>query len=226
MTSTTESNPAAVPHEPRIWPKEHDVHEALARRPTRPIPLDAQNRALRELAEALTRADANVLQKLVEKALELCCAHSAGVSIIEFEGDQKIFRWRAVAGRWSHYFMGFMPRDLSPCGIVVDRHAPQVMPNPDEYFPAMLGAVPLAKEALLVPFDVLGETVGTVWVVSHDENTRFTAQDLQVLQSLAPFAAAAHLALSTLQKTLAERDEFQRTIDRLRREAERISTRA
>ena len=206
---------------PSPWPAGPPVEETLATRPLRPVSTAAENRALSELAQALARADVDVLQQLVDRALLLCGAHSAGVSLIELEGTAKVFRWHAVAGRWSSYLMGCMPRNASPCGIVVDRHAAQLMPNPDAYFPAMSAAVPLAKEALLVPFDVLGETVGTVWVVSHDDELRFGADDLRIIQSLAHFAAAAYLTKETLRKALEERDEAFRTVDRLLREKAR-----
>ena len=203
---------------PRTWPVGPRVEEVLAARPARPISLQAQNDALCELAQALARADGDVLQQLADRALVLCGAHSAGVSLIELDGAERVFRWHAVAGRWSNYVMGSMPRNLSPCGIVVDRHAAQVMPDPDLYFPAMRLAIPLAKEALLVPFDVLGETVGTVWVVSHEEGVRFTADDLRMIESLAHFAAAAYLAQVTLRRSLDDRAELLRMTERVNRE--------
>jgi len=206
----------------RIWAEGPPVEEVLAARPARPVPLLAHNQALAELAQALACADGDVLQQLVDRALVLCGAHSAGVSLIELDGTDKVFRWHAVAGRWSNYLMGSMPRNLSPCGIVVDRHAAQVMPDPDLYFPAMRLAIPLATEALLVPFDVLGETVGTVWVVSHEEGVRFAADHLRVIESLAHFAAAAYLSQVTLRRSLDDRAELLRMTTRLNRENERL----
>src|SRR5688572_30880058 len=139
---------AAVP-----WP-DKPISAYLQDRPIRPITLEAELEAIDALALELSRSDGNVLQLLAETAIELCGAHSAGVSIIEMDGIDKVFRWRAVAGQWAKYLMGSMPRNASPCGIVVDRHEAQLMPKPEVYFPAMLVAEPLASEALLVPFDV------------------------------------------------------------------------
>ena len=209
---------AAVAH---VWPQGPAAEAVLAARPARPISLMHQNLALQGLARALAHSHDNVLQQLVESALALCGAQSAGVSLIEYDGADKVFRWHAVAGRWSRYLMGSMPRNASPCGIVVDRHAAQVMPKPELYFPAMLSAEPLATEALLVPFDVMGETVGTVWIVSHDE-TQFAADDLRMIACLSDFAAAAYLVQTTVRRMIEKQDEFERALGRLHRENERL----
>lgn len=207
---------------PNPWPAEPGVDQVLAARPSRAPALKEENRALCELAGALASSDGDVLQQLVEHALTLCGAHSAGVSLIELDGTETVFRWHAVAGRWAGYRLGLMPRDASPCGAVVDYRAPQVMPRPEKYFPAMLDAVPVATEALLVPFEVLGETVGTVWVVSHEESLCFGAEDLRLVRSLAQFAAAAYVSQVMLRKALDDRDELVRTKDRLQRENARL----
>src|SRR5215813_13506809 len=68
------------------------------------------------------------LQRLVETALELCRAHSVGVSILESESE--IFRWRAAAGQWAVHRDEVMSRD-SLCGIVVDRNAALLITYPD-----------------------------------------------------------------------------------------------
>lgn len=38
----------------------------------------------------------NILQKLAETAMDLCQAHSAGISIVEEENGRPIFRWRPI----------------------------------------------------------------------------------------------------------------------------------
>ena len=219
-------NPVATPatrtRPNNPWPAEPRVDQVLAARPSRAPCLKEENRALCEMAGALARSDGDVLQQLVEHALKLCGAHSAGVSLLEMDGTHTVFRWHAVAGRWAGYRLGSMPRDASPCSAVVDHRAPQVMPRPEKYFPAMLDAVPLATEALLVPFEVLGETVGTVWVVSHEESLSFSAEDLRVMRSLAQFAAAGYVSQVMLRKALDDRDELVRTKDRLQRENARL----
>lgn len=116
---------------------------------------------------------------------------SAGISILEGE---TFFRWHAVAGPWAHFVNGGMPRSASPCGTVIDRDAPLLFSQPGRYFPEMAKVDPLAAYALLVPFHVRGQPVGTVWVVAHDRDHRFDQEDLRVLTSLSRFAAAAYQA--------------------------------
>ncbi|HYC35374.1 MAG TPA: GAF domain-containing protein [Usitatibacter sp.] len=210
---------------PQAWPEDACAQRVLATRPLGAIDRGLEDRTLDSLAEALARGEREVLQRLADAALSLCGAQSAGISLIELDNGASIFRWHAVAGRWSGYLMGFMPRKASPCGVVVDRHAPQLMANPELYFPEMNKAEPLAEEALLVPFDVLGETVGTVWVVSHDPSVKFAAEHLRVMQRLANFAAAAYLVRATLAQSLEAREELTRANDRLNRENERLRAR-
>ena len=129
-----------------------------------------------------------VLQQLAEMALELCQAHSAGISILEQEGGREVFRWRAAAGRWSVHCDETIPRD-SPCGIVVDRNAALLMAYPERHFPYSPDiALPIA-EALLIPFHVAEGPVGTIWVIAHDDTRRFDAEDRRLLMSLGRFAA-------------------------------------
>ena len=75
------------------------MNEELYRRPSRQPDLEAENCALAALAEAMSQSPRELLQKLVEKALELCRADSAGISILEPGGNTGIFRWHAIAGR-------------------------------------------------------------------------------------------------------------------------------
>lgn len=127
----------------------------------------------------------NLLQKLVEVAVDLCAAHTAGVSLL----DGEVFRWEAVAGVFASARGGTMPRNESPCGVCIDRDAVQLMHLADRCFPALL-AEPRFVEALLVPFHHEGRAIGTVWVVSHDANHVFDKEDERVVGVLSRFAAA------------------------------------
>src|SRR5688572_7709323 len=86
----------------------------LARRPDHA----AENGALVALAAEMAASPATILQKLADSALELCAADSAGVSVLEAEGGQEVFRWRAAAGAFAPHLGGTMPRHASPCGVV------------------------------------------------------------------------------------------------------------
>ena len=55
------------------------------------------------------------------------------------------------------------------------------------------------SEALLASFALAGERIGTVWVITHDDNWKFDSEDARVLESLAHFASAAYQVLLSLQ---------------------------
>jgi PAS domain S-box-containing protein len=140
------------------------------------------------------------LQKLAETALTRCGAHSAGLSLLE-EDDQKTnFHWRAIAGQWASHVNGGPPA-TGPCGTVLDQNIPMVCSHPERDFPYWEVARPILEEALLVPFYVNGEAVGTIWVVSHDTTRCFDAEDLRVLNNLGTFAAAAYQTWLSLNAT-------------------------
>ena len=73
----------------------------LEKRPSRPPDHAAENSALIALAEQLAASPGGILQTLVETALRLCNAHSAGISLLEPDG--KRFHWPAIAGQWAEH---------------------------------------------------------------------------------------------------------------------------
>lgn len=170
--------------------------EELDRRPAREPNLEALTGALVTLAKTLANSPERVLQQLVETALELCLAQSSGISLLEEEEGRKIFRWHGVAGEYAPHLWGTTPREFSPCGTVLDTDAVQLMSHLDRHFTQFTQVEPRIAEALLVPFHVAGEAVGTVWVISHDQTRQFDAEDARVLTTLGEFAAAAYQALS------------------------------
>lgn len=172
--------------------------DELNRRPTRTSNYQAENRALLQLAQHLSVAPQTVLQKLCDAALELCRAGSAGVSLIANEtGD---FYWPAIAGAWNPHIGRGTPRHFGPCGVVLDRKAGQLFQRPDRYYPYLGLAAPSLVEVLLSPFFVNGEAVGTVWVVSHEEDRRFDREDMRLLESLSTFASCAFQTQQSLER--------------------------
>ena len=150
------------------------------------------------LARELATSPRQILQKLTDSALELCQAHSCGVSLLERDGEREFFRWHAVSGRFASLLWSTLPREFSPCGTVLDRGAAQLMISPERYFTNLADVQPKVQEVLLVPFSVGGRLVGTVWLVAHDHSRRFDAQDRDVLVQLSAFAAGAYQQLSSL----------------------------
>ena len=180
--------------------------EELRRRPARAPGHEAENRALAALLEALGRRDGGVLAELAEHALALCQANSAGVSILERDdAGRQLLCCRAAAGQWSDRLGATLPRDHSPCGLVLDRDEPLLVVQPERRqqrasAPGTAGAAggnpgasdgprAPAMEALLVPLHSEGRPVGALWVVAHEASRRFDAEDLRLLTSLARCAA-------------------------------------
>jgi PAS domain S-box-containing protein len=174
--------------------------DELNRRPSRPADHASENCALIALAGELAATPERILQKLADAALKLCRAQSAGISLLD-EGQER-FYWPAIAGRWAPHVGGGTPRDFGPCGTVLDRNAPLIFSHPEQDFPYFGDVMPSVEEALLVPFYVKGEAVGTIWVVIHDKSRRFDNEDLRLITSLSVFTAAAYQNLLSLNAAL------------------------
>ena len=156
--------------------------------------------------QALATSPEVILQRLADTALKLCRAHSAGLSLLEDTDQKSNFHWRAIAGQWAPHLNGGTPRNFGPCGTVLDRNAAMVCSHPELDFPYFAPVKPLLEEALLIPFYVKGEAVGTIWIVAHDTSRRFDAEDLRVMTALGAFAAAAYqmwLSLNATQRIVA-----------------------
>ena len=175
------------------------ISDDLLRRPARLADYAAENEALVAIAVEMANPFGKVLKKLTDTALALCNAHSAGISLLERDRGHLVFRWHAVSGLWAGYEGGTRPRDSSPCGIVLDRNRFQLMATPEKHFSSMRDAVPPISEALLTPFCVAGETVGTIWVISHSDGRKFDPEDIRLMGSLATLAASAFVIRSSLQ---------------------------
>ena len=167
-----------------------DIKAELTTRPFRQPDYEAEHRALLQLADAMAEHPSEVLQKLIEITCEVCRADTAGLSLLETHNGDEVFRWEAVAGRYAGYRNHTMPRNASPCGTTVDRNTSQLMYMAERIFPA-LKADPPVVEALLLPFSLNGKTIGTIWVVAHDERRKFDAEDERIVTTLAKFACAA-----------------------------------
>jgi transcriptional regulator with GAF, ATPase, and Fis domain len=170
----------------------HELHRRPARRPD----FEALTRALVTLGRALAESPEYILQQLVETVLELCAAHSAGISLLEEENGRKIFRWHGVAGEYAPHLWGTTPREFSPCGTVLDTNTVQLMSHLDRHFTYFAHMEPRIAEALLLPFHLGGEPVGTIWVISHDQTRKFDSEDVRVIATLGEFAGYAYQALS------------------------------
>jgi len=181
----------------------------LSLRPSRPPDYVAEARILAALAQDMTHSPRTILQSLAEAALVSCQAGSAGVSLIEPDG--KHFRWHALVGEYAPHLGGTTPRSFSPCGTVVDRNSVQLFSRLERHFDYFAELKPAIVEALLIPFAFEGRPAGTIWVVTHDEQRRFDAEDARLIDNLGRFAAVAyglHASLVAAQDSNRHKDQF------------------
>ena len=118
---------------------------------------------------------------IVEIALDLCGAGSAGLSIVEHRDGKERFRWHAVAGLLRDNLWSIAPQAESPSAITVARNAVQLFVRPDRHFRSMAEVKPPILELLIAPFPVDGRPDGTIWVVAHDRARQFDAEDARLL---------------------------------------------
>jgi hypothetical protein len=167
------------------------ITHKLSSRPLLQRDKAAQIRALKAIADEVTSPGYRVLGVLVDHALELCGAGSAGLSLLHKEDREKQFHWDAMAGVLRDCVGQTTPRDLSPCGVTLERRSPQLFSYPARYFSCLKESpVPLV-EGLVIPIFIDGKGVGTIWIVSHDESSQFNSEDVFVMTSLATFCESA-----------------------------------
>jgi hypothetical protein len=149
-----------------------------------------QTHALLGLSEVMAHAPERAVQRLVETAMKLTEADSAGISLEDTHESQPVFRWVAVAGELTRYLHATMPRDFSPCGTVVARGKTLVMRDLVRFFPyAADFHVPL-HISLLTPYGRRGKLVGTVWMVNHDARKEFGSEDVRIVEQMTTFSTA------------------------------------
>ena len=199
-----------------------DITSELSRRPARPPDYEAENRALVALAGVMASDPHTILQKLAEAALDLCQADSSGISILEDDPENARFRWHATAGKFRPFLGGTTPRDFSPCGVVLDRNATQLMADPVRVYPYIAELSPHVAEVLLLPFYRGDTAIGTLWVVAHSDERKFDAEDQRFLLSLGKFASTAIQVLHAI----AEGKRAEAEITRLREEERAANGRA
>jgi signal transduction histidine kinase len=185
--------------------------EELDRRPSRAPDVEAENRALLVLVQALADSPRNILQTLADSIPQFVSVESAGISLLTKEDGGKHFYWPAIAGIWKPYIGGGTPREFGPCGDVLDRNAPLLFRHFERRYTYFLPVTPAVEECLLVPFHVKGKAVGTIWAIAHDKRRRFDREDLRRLESLARFTSAAYQATTVL----ADADRREEALERI-----------
>ena len=179
----------------------------LGRRASRAPDYAAESGILASLVQGMAHSPELILESLAQAALTSCRAGSAGISLIEEDGTQ--FRWRALKGELAPHLGDTTPRAFSPCGTVVDRNSVHLFSYLERHFKYFAAVRPTIVEALLVPFSFEAKPVGTIWVMTHDDEHHFDAEDARLIGNLGRFAATAY----QLRSALAEAEEANRHRD-------------
>ena len=150
-----------------------------------------QVEGLRRLTQAFVEAPDTVLQELVNSAVDLCGADSAGISVEKEDGtDAEFYHWVATAGAYAGFLNANLPRYPSACGICLERDSPQLLRVTQPFYDLMGVNAPVVTDGILLPWQT-GNTRGTFWIMAHGRPEAFDRDDLRLMQVLADFAAMA-----------------------------------
>jgi len=168
-----------------------DTHPEFTARRLHTRDLALQMEGLRRLTHSFVQSPDTILNELVNAAVELCGADSAGISIeTETKSEEQYYRWVATAGQYNGFFNAVLPRYPSACGICLERGKPQLFRARQPFFDIMGITAPLVTDGILLPWQV-EETRGTIFIMAHGRSAAFDKDDGQMMRVLADFAAMA-----------------------------------
>jgi hypothetical protein len=166
---------------------ESDAVFAARRVHVRDVP--TQMEGLQRIARAFVERPETILQELVNAAVELCGADSAGISLeLEKWTEEKFYHWVATAGQYSDFFNAVLPRYPSACGTCLERGSPQLFRVSQPFFDLLGIEAPLVTDGILLPWKA-EETRGTIFIMAHGRSEAFDQDDCRMMKVLADFAA-------------------------------------
>jgi hypothetical protein len=164
---------------------------AFARRRLHSRDIATQMEGMHRLMRAFVDNPDTILQALVNSAVELCGADSAGISLETAEKTDEIYyQWVATAGEYTPFLNASLPRYPSACGLCLERGRPQLFRVSQKFFDIMGVDAPTVTDGLLLPWEV-DEVRGTIWIMAHGRTEAFDNDDCGMMQVLADFAAMA-----------------------------------
>jgi signal transduction histidine kinase len=141
------------------------------------------------LARAFVENPDTVLQALVEAAVDLCGADSAGISIQNLdESGEASYHWVATAGKYARFLNAMLPSFPSACGLCLERRRPQLFRVSKQFFDQMGIEADVVTDGLLMPWQ-MEEVRGTIWIMAHGRDEAFDENDCRLMQVLSNFAA-------------------------------------
>jgi signal transduction histidine kinase len=149
-----------------------------------------QIKGMQLLAHAFVGTPDTVMQVLVEAAVDLCGAESAGISIEREQSAAKFYQWVATAGQYGRFLNAMLPLYPSACGVCLERGRPQIFRVSQRFFDLMGIEAPTVTDGMLLPWQV-DEMRGTFWIMAHKEAEAFDGEDLRMMEVLADFASMA-----------------------------------
>lgn len=162
---------------------------AYANRRLRPRDGSLQMEGLRRIAAAFVEKPESILQELVDAAVQLCAADSAGISIErEDRTDKNYYQWVAIAGEYTPFLDAILPRTPSACSVSLERGTPQLFRVDQRFFDILQVTAAPVKDGILLPWHV-EQMRGTIFIISHKLDEAFDIEDLHLMQVLANFAA-------------------------------------
>jgi hypothetical protein len=170
--------------------------------------LRSQIAAFDEVAQ-IPAADAHRATRcFIDIVLGLYGAGSAGLSVLRpGSHGHAYFVWEPVSGALAAHQGDGTPGNHSPCGLCLDIGTAIVLARPARAFAYLAGVRPAIFELLIAPlYDHDGIPLGTLWVVHHDPTARFGAEDVLLIERLAPVAAVALKRMQAAQRVLTSVD--------------------
>jgi transcriptional regulator with GAF, ATPase, and Fis domain len=154
--------------------------------------MSVQMAGLQRLCRAMVETPETILQELVNAAVDLCGADSAGISVEKDDRtDTEFYHWIATSGDYSGFLNAILPREPSACGLCLERGHAQHFTVSQQFFDILGVEAPLVTDGILLPWKS-EDTRGTIFVMAHGRTEAFDESDAQLMTVLADIAAMVY----------------------------------
>jgi hypothetical protein len=140
------------------FPPHMYITDELASRPGKTPDYLQEKLAIQDLAHRMIDHPEGMLPRLVDLAMQLTGAVSAGLSLFEEDPAPGVFRWRYLCGTLAPFEEATTPRNFSPCGVTRDQKKAVLCKHPEQFYNWISDANIVVPEVLLV-----GRTQPKLW---------------------------------------------------------------
>lgn len=212
------NTPAPSPQRKPVKLEDVLITRQLYSRPQKGRDPREEAESLQRLARVMARKPNKLVETLLEIALHLCRAGTAGISLLEERPDaEPVFRWTHLAGALEGYVGKIKPKDFSPSAVCLNLGSPQLFSYPARYFEYFRDVDPAIVETLIFPLTIGDEIQGTLWIVSHNENVQFDSEDVRLMTALAEFTSCGLHLLESIEAERAARKQREDEIESRKR---------